>query len=68
MNTQAQQILSSFEKLPDPVKYEIALEILRRTKDLEFPPLSDDELVTTAEDLFLELDKREQQDENSESR
>jgi hypothetical protein len=72
MNTQTQDILSSFDALPEVAKYEVALEILRRTKELEFPPLTDDDLVANAEAVFLELDRREMpkevNDERSESR
>lgn len=68
MSTQAQAVLTSFDALPDVGKYEVALEILRRTKDVEFPPLEDDALVSNAEAIFLELDQRELNDERSESR
>ena len=68
MNTQAQTILSTFDSLSERVRYEVALEILRRTKDLPLPPLTDDDLVATAETLFLELDQREHLNERSESR
>jgi len=68
MSTTAQQILSSFDALPDATKHEVAMEILRRTKDFEFPPLTDEELTANAEALFLEFDKREMNDERPESR
>lgn len=59
MSTTAQQLLASFDALPETVKFEEAFEILRRTKDFEFPPLTDDELVANAEATFLELDRIE---------
>jgi hypothetical protein len=34
-------------------------EILRRTVDLEFEPLSDEELTLNAEDVFIALDEEE---------
>ena len=68
MSTTAQQILSSFDALPDAAKYEVAMEILRRIKGLDFPPLTDEELAANAEAIFLELDEREMKDENPESR
>ena len=67
MSTTAQQLLASFDALPDTVKFEVALEILRRTKDFEFPPMTDDELVANAEAMFLELDRREMNNELPES-
>lgn len=68
MSTQTQAVLTSFDALPEAGKYEVALEILRRTKDVEFPPLTDEGLVANAEAIFLELDQRELSDEHSESR
>lgn len=68
MNTQTQEILSSFDALPEVAKYEVALEILCRTRTFEFPPLTDDDLVANAEAIFLELDQREANHERTESR
>lgn len=59
MNPQAQTILTTFDSLSERVRYEVALEILRRTKDIDLPSLTDDDLVANAEALFLELDQRE---------
>lgn len=68
MSTQSQAVLTSFDALPEAGKYEVALEILRRTKELEFPLLTDNDLIANAEALFLELDQRELNDERPESR
>jgi hypothetical protein len=68
MNPQAQTILTAFDSLSEKVGYEVALEILRRTKDLDLPSLTDEDLVANAEALFLELDQRELDDERSQSR
>jgi hypothetical protein len=45
--------------LPEGDKRELATEILRRSLTLDSPPLSDEQLVGAAEDVFLELDRRE---------
>jgi len=63
MNTSVKQILDSFDQLPESEKRELASEILRRTVKLDFPSMTDEELVLSAEELFLELDKRETEDE-----
>ncbi len=68
MSTTAQQLLASFDALPETVKFEVAFEILRRTQDFEFPPMTDDELTDNAEAIFLELDRREMNNELPESR
>jgi hypothetical protein len=63
MSTSARDILRSFDLLPEPEKQEVATEILRRTLNLRLPPLSDEELILSAEEVFLELDRNEQEDE-----
>jgi len=65
MTPSVQQMLHSFDLLPEADKRELALEILRRTLSLDLPPPSDEELVLNAEALFLELDRREAHDEQS---
>jgi len=59
MSTPVQQILDSFNRLPEMDKRAVATEIMRRTMAFDLPALTDEELVLNAEYLFLELDKRE---------
>ena len=59
MSTTIERLLDSFDRLPDMEKREVAAEIMRRTVKLDLPPLTDKDLALNAEDLFLELDKRE---------
>lgn len=59
MTIAAQNILHSFKRLSDVEKKEVATEIVRLTLQYNYPPLSDNELVQNAEELFLELDQRE---------
>jgi hypothetical protein len=59
MATDIQSILQSFDLLPDSQKREVAFEIVRRSLQLDTPPLSDDDLVSAADDLFLQLDRNE---------
>ena len=61
MATIVEELLHSFELLPEAEKRELAAEILRRSLRFESPPLSDEDLVRNAEDLFLELDRREEE-------
>ena len=56
MTTAVLELLRSFESLADSDKRELAAEILRRSIDFEYLPLSDEDLVRNAEDLFLELE------------
>ena len=62
MTVTVQNMIQSFERLSDAEKREVATEILRRSLQFDFPPLTDDEFVLNAEELFLELDKRESED------
>lgn len=61
MSATVDHILESFEQLHDAEKRELAAEILRRTATFDLPALSDEELALSAEELFLELDRREAQ-------
>jgi hypothetical protein len=59
MTASVKELLSTFDSLTEAEKLEIVLEILKRITHLDFPPLSDENLVWNAEELFLELDKQE---------
>ncbi|MEW6214870.1 MAG: hypothetical protein AB1478_06660 [Nitrospirota bacterium] len=59
MATSVKDILHSFELLPEDEKKELASEIIRRTAKFDLPPLTDEELISCADELFLELDRRE---------
>ncbi len=59
MTALVQEILNSFDRLPDTEQLEIALEILRRIINFDFPPLTDEDLTLNAEELFLALDQQE---------
>jgi len=62
MATRVENLLHSFEALPEPDKRQLATEIMRRCLRFEALPLSDDDLVRNAEDRFLDLDRREKED------
>lgn len=59
MTALTQEILNNFDRLPNTEQMEIALEILRRTINFDFPPLTDEDLTLNAEELFLVLDQQE---------
>ena len=54
-----QHLLDAFDLLSAAEKQAITCEILRRMRDVDFPQLSDEEMVLSAAALFLELDYRE---------
>jgi len=59
MTTGIKEILNTFEHLSENEKKDLASEILRRTVKFDFPPLTDEDLIQSAEKLFLDLDRRE---------
>lgn len=59
MTVLAQEILSQFDRLSNADQMEIALEVLRRLVNFDFPPLTDEDLALSAESLFLDLDQKE---------
>jgi len=56
---EVQAILQSFEALPETDKRDLASEIVRRTLKSGQPAVSDEDLVSIAEETFLELDREE---------
>ena len=65
MTAQVQNMLHTFDLLPEGDKRDLASEILRRSLTLDAPPLSDEQLVGAAEELFLQLDRSEAADVNA---
>jgi len=59
MTKSVEQLLKSFEQLPEAEKRELASEIIKRSLELELPELSDETLLLAAEQTFLHLDKEE---------
>jgi hypothetical protein len=55
----AKHIIEDFGALPDPAKREVLAELLRMSRYLDYPSMSDDELVSAADEVFLQYDRRE---------
>ena len=68
MSTAVREILKSFEQLPEPEQREFVAIILRRAVEMEMLPPTDEEFVSVAEELFLELDREEEQHERTVAR
>ena len=62
MTTATQHLLDTFDQLSAEEQQAVACELLRRMRDIDLPPLSDEDLVLSTEALFLELDRREATD------
>lgn len=59
MTRAARQLLDRFEELPGPDRQEVVVEILRRTVEEDTSAPGDEELLLAADQVFLELDRRE---------
>lgn len=59
MTTAVKDMLHSFELLSDEDKRELFSEIIKKTAQFDFPSLSDNDLISCAENTFLELDRKE---------
>lgn len=59
MTNAAQQFLRSFKALPQTDQHDVLVQLLRMPIEADYAVPSDEELVHTADEIFLELDKRE---------
>ena len=59
MTSVGKHIVEDFANLPDPEKREVLANLLRISRHIEYPEVSDEELVASADALFLEYDRRE---------
>ena len=62
MTTQVQNILRSFDLLPEADKHEFTSKIIQRSLELDAPALSDEQFVSLAEEIFQGLDESEADD------
>ena len=59
MGDAARHLLKSFGALSEIDQREVLAQLLRRAAELPYPFPSDDELLHAADQVFLELDRRE---------
>ncbi len=55
----ARHLLETFQSLPDLEKREVLAALLREAIQVPYPAPSDDELTAAADEVFLDLDRRE---------
>jgi hypothetical protein len=68
MSSKVKSFLESFDSLTAPEQQEVAAAILKRTAVWGSPPLTDEELVISAEEAFLQYDAEEAANESSPAR
>ncbi len=59
MKATADVLIDSFKSLPEVEKHQVASEILRWSRTADHPPLSEEELIAAADDVFQALDQEE---------
>ena len=59
MTAVGKHIVEDFEALPDQEKREVLSNLLRISRTIDYPEVADDELVATADALFLTYDRSE---------
>jgi hypothetical protein len=52
-------VIEDFQSLPDAAKREVLAELVRISRHIEYPSLTDEELTSIADDIFLTYDKGE---------
>lgn len=55
----ARHLLEAFQTLPDLDKREVLATLLREATQVPYPAPSDDDLTAAADEVFLDLDRRE---------
>ena len=56
MTAEVRRILDQFNRLSPEDQQEVARAILKQTRDLDSPPLTDDDLTRLADERFSKLD------------
>ena len=62
MTKAAQQLIDSFEALPEEEKHQVLVQLLRRLMDTPYSTLSDEELLHAADVVFQDYDRHEAQE------
>ncbi len=57
MTATGKHIVEDFETLPDNEKREVLANLLRISRSIEYPEISDEELLAAADQVFLEYDR-----------
>ena len=59
MTSEAKHIVDDFRALPDAAKREVLAELVRISGTIEYPAISDDEMLAAADDVFAAYDRQE---------
>ena len=59
MTAEAKHIVEDFRALPDATKREVLAELVRISGRIDYPSMSEEELLSAANEVFLQYDQRE---------
>jgi hypothetical protein len=59
MTAEAKHLIQDFQSLPDASKREVLAQLVRISRFIDYPEISDEELISAANDVFAEYDERE---------
>jgi hypothetical protein len=59
MTAEAKHLIDDFQALPDAAKREVLAELVRISRHIDYPEMSEDELVSAADEVFRGYDERE---------
>lgn len=60
MTAAAEHIIEDFEALPEPEKREVLAKLLQIAGHMDYGPLSDEELLASADEIFVMFDRKEE--------
>lgn len=60
MTAAAEHVIEDFEALPEPERREVLAKLLQIAGHMDYGPISEEELLASADELFVALDREEQ--------
>jgi hypothetical protein len=59
MTTNARRVIEEFDELGEAEQHEVLIKLLRKSIKSPYPSLTESELTSVADEIFLELDREE---------
>jgi hypothetical protein len=60
MTAAAEHIVEDFEALPDPERRQVLAQILKIASQMDYGPITDEELLASADEVFVMFDREEE--------
>jgi hypothetical protein len=59
MTTNAKRVIEEFDELGEAEQHEVLIKLLRKSITSPYPSLTESELTSVADEIFLDLDREE---------